>query len=172
MSIANFKTKGTKKLTREAIFNLIEAYKEKICLYAINTSNYPTEPVQNEALKKVCATVSVFRPGITENKSNIENTKVKASLKSGAGTDVYKPNLWYFKHLKYLETYFTPRKSRNFKKKNSAKNLLTSTQELLKIRQLSQVILNECQINETEEIIEEEEEEEEENENVFRYYVI
>ncbi|KYN07878.1 Farnesyl pyrophosphate synthase [Cyphomyrmex costatus] len=50
-------------------------------------------------------------------------------MKSGIGTnDVYKPNLWYFEYLQFLESYFTPRKSRNSIEKNSLEtSLLIST---------------------------------------------
>jgi len=37
---------------------------------------------------------------------------------------VYKPNLWYFEHLQFLESYFTPRKSRNSIEKNSPETSL------------------------------------------------
>ncbi|XP_011858850.1 PREDICTED: uncharacterized protein LOC105556373 [Vollenhovia emeryi] len=95
----------------------------------------------------------MFRPGTTESECsikfhnlrtqfNIENAKIKSSMKSGIGTDdVYKPNLWYFNNLKYLEAYCTPRKSRNSIEKNSTEQLLISNQneELSKTKQLSQV---------------------------------
>jgi len=64
------------------------------------------------------------------NQFNIENAKVKSSMKSGTGTnDVYKPNIWYFNHLKYFETYCTSRKSQNCTEKNSTEESLTSNQD-------------------------------------------
>jgi len=92
-SKGNEKTKWSK----QAILCLIEAYKEELCLYAANTPNYHKH-VRNEALKNVCAAVSVFKPGITEsmcaakfhnlgNQFDTENAKVKASMKFGTSTD-------------------------------------------------------------------------------------
>ncbi|RLU15214.1 hypothetical protein DMN91_012208, partial [Ooceraea biroi] len=92
------------------------------------------------ALQKVCAAVSLVRSGTTENECltkfhnlrnqfNIENAKVKASIKSGAGTDdIYKPNLWHFNYLQYLDSYFTPRKSRNSIEKKSTENSFIATE--------------------------------------------
>lgn len=88
---------GKKKWTNEAIICLIEAYREEPCLYAVNSPNYHNKHMRSKALKKVCATVSLIRSG-TENECstkfhnlrnqfNIENAKVKASIKSGTGTD-------------------------------------------------------------------------------------
>lgn len=82
------------KWTKEAILCLIEAYKEEPCLYAVNTPNYHNKHVRSEALKNVCAAVSVLRPGTVQNECttkfhnlrnqfNIENAKVKSSMKSG-----------------------------------------------------------------------------------------
>lgn len=46
---------------------------------------------------------------------------------------MYKPNLWYSNHLKYVEAYLTPRKSRNSIEKNSAKQLISSQVKMYKI---------------------------------------
>ncbi|XP_039303191.1 uncharacterized protein LOC113004674 [Solenopsis invicta] len=125
------KKEKASKWSKESILCLIEAYKEEPCLYAVNTPNYHNKQSRNEALKNVCTAVSMIRPGTTEkecatkfynlrNQFNVENAKVKSSIKSGIGTnDVYKPNLWYFEHLLFLESYFTSRKSRNSIEKNS-----------------------------------------------------
>lgn len=168
-----------KQWTKEAICSLIEAYKEQSCLYAVNTPNYHNKHLRSEALQKVCAAVSLVRPGTTEkecstkvhnvrNQFNIENVKVKASIKSGAGTDdvcnkvtvifiifynrnhsqcyvttiffrvtffsqffylqIYRPSLWYFNDLKYLDSYFIPRKSRNSIETKCAKKSVTTTE--------------------------------------------
>lgn len=92
------KGNGEKKWSKEAILCLIEAYKEEPCLYAVNSPNYHNKHTRNLALKNVCAAVSVYKPGITEsecatkfhnlrNQLNIATGKVKASMKSGTGTD-------------------------------------------------------------------------------------
>jgi len=56
-----------KKWTNEAVRCLIEAYKQEPCLYAVDTPNYRNENIRNKALQKVCATVSLVRPGTMEN---------------------------------------------------------------------------------------------------------
>jgi len=87
-----------KKWTNEAILTLIEAYKEEPCLYAVNTPNYHNKHMRSKALKNVCAAVSMLRSGITESECatkfhnvrsqfNIENKKIKLSMKSGTGTN-------------------------------------------------------------------------------------
>lgn len=64
----------------------------------MNSPNYHNKHTRNLALKNVCAAVSVYKPGITEsecatkfhnlrNQLNIATGKVKASMKSGTGTD-------------------------------------------------------------------------------------
>ena len=98
MTSTSGKGNEKKKWSKEAILCLIEAYKEEICLYAVNTPNYHNKHIRNEALKNVRVAVSQFKPGITENECaakfhnlrnqfNIESAKVKASMKSGTGTD-------------------------------------------------------------------------------------
>lgn len=78
--------------------SLIEAYKEEPCLYAVNTPNCHNKQIRSQALKNVCTAVPIFMPGITErmcaakfhalrNQFNIENAKVKMSMKSGTNTD-------------------------------------------------------------------------------------
>lgn len=92
------KMKERKKWSKEGILSLIEAYKEETCLYAVNTPNYHNKHARSRALENICAAVSIFQPGITQNECaakfynlrnqfNIENAKVKASMKSGTGTD-------------------------------------------------------------------------------------
>ncbi|XP_071653675.1 uncharacterized protein [Temnothorax longispinosus] len=124
------KSGDSKKWTNEEIIILIDSYKEESCLYAINSPNYHNKHLRNEALKRVGDAVRVFKPHVTDkdcaskfhtlrSQYNIENAKVKRSKKSGTGTDnVYKPSLWYFEHLMFLDTFFTPRKSRNSLEKN------------------------------------------------------
>ncbi|KYN23228.1 hypothetical protein ALC57_04372 [Trachymyrmex cornetzi] len=96
--MSSCKQNEKQRWTKEAILCLIEAYKEEPCLYAINTPNYHNKHLRSEALKKVCAAVSMYRPETVEsectakfhnlrNQFNIENTKVKSSIKSGIGTN-------------------------------------------------------------------------------------
>jgi len=86
------------KWSKENILCLIEAYKDEPCLYAVNTPNYHNKHSRSEALKNVCTTVSRIRPGTTEkecstkfynlrNQFNVENAKIKSSMKSGIGTN-------------------------------------------------------------------------------------
>ncbi|XP_011632920.1 uncharacterized protein LOC105424404 [Pogonomyrmex barbatus] len=87
-----------KKMVKESYFISNRGLQEESCLYATNTPNYHNKYVRNEALKRVCATVSIFRLGIVENECttkfhylrtqfNIENAKVKSSIKSETGTN-------------------------------------------------------------------------------------
>jgi len=99
MDSTTCQTNEKKKWTNEAVRCLIEAYKQEPCLYAVDMPNYRNKNIRNKALQKVCATVSLVRPGTMENECstkfrslrnqfNIENTKMKASIKSGTDTDV------------------------------------------------------------------------------------
>lgn len=82
----------------EQINALIDAYKEEPCLYATNTPNYHNKRLRTEALDRVRNAVLGLKPTVTakecstkfhnlRNQFNIENSKIKASLKSGTGTD-------------------------------------------------------------------------------------
>ncbi|XP_066589548.1 uncharacterized protein [Prorops nasuta] len=124
------KSKG-KKWENAQVLSLIEAYKEEPCLYAVTSPNYHNKHLRSEALKRICATVGTIRPGTTETECSmkfhnlrtqfhIENNKLKNSMKSGVGTeDIYHPTLWYFNDIRYLEEFYTSRKSRNSIEKNS-----------------------------------------------------
>jgi len=86
-----------KRWTNEAVYSLIEAYKEEPCLYAVNTPNYHNKHIRSKALQKVCAAVSLdlelrktecsIKFHSLRNQFNIENAKVKASIKSGSSID-------------------------------------------------------------------------------------
>ncbi|XP_015518840.1 uncharacterized protein LOC107223619 [Neodiprion lecontei] len=76
------------------------------------------------ALNRVNNAVLRLRPASTtkecsnkfhnlRNQFNIEHSKVKSSLKSGTGTDdIYKPSLWYYEKLLFLDSYVIPRRNR------------------------------------------------------------
>ncbi|XP_046473765.2 uncharacterized protein [Neodiprion pinetum] len=108
----------------EQITVLIDAYKEEPCLYATNTPNYHNKNLRTMALNRVNNAVLRLRPASTtkecsnkfhnlRNQFNIEHSKVKSSLKSGTGTDdIYKPSLWYYEKLLFLDSYVIPRRNR------------------------------------------------------------
>ncbi|XP_036141832.1 uncharacterized protein LOC118645245 [Monomorium pharaonis] len=103
--------------TKKAVEILIAAYKNEPCLYQTRNPNYHNKNLRNEALERICAIVSTVTPNITgkecsikfynlRNQFNTENAKVRASIKSGIGSEnVYKPNLWYYDALKFLEEH-------------------------------------------------------------------
>ncbi|KAL1506865.1 hypothetical protein ABEB36_006148 [Hypothenemus hampei] len=104
---------------------LIDAYKGETCLYATDSINYHNKHLRGEAIDRICQAVKRLRP-TTDSKEcyakfhnlrtefNIEHTKLKASQKSGVGTDdIYKPTKWYYNSLLFLANYLQPRKSRN-----------------------------------------------------------
>uniref|UniRef100_A0A2S2R1S6 MADF domain-containing protein n=1 Tax=Sipha flava TaxID=143950 RepID=A0A2S2R1S6_9HEMI len=115
----------SEKWSNDQIETLIDAYKEELCLYATNLATYHNKHLRADAMERVCKAVTSLRPFINtkecstkfhnlRNQFNIENAKVKTSFKSGTGTDdIYKPSLWYYEKLLFLDPYVTPRKSRN-----------------------------------------------------------
>ncbi|XP_011863271.1 PREDICTED: uncharacterized protein LOC105559523, partial [Vollenhovia emeryi] len=120
--------------TKEAVQVLIDAYKDEPCLYQTRNPNYHNKTLRNEALNRICAMVNAIRPNTTEkdcsvkfynlrNQFNSENAKVRTSMKSGIGSEnVYRPNLWYYDALKFLEEHIIPRKSRTSHLPNITKN--------------------------------------------------
>jgi len=84
--------------TKEAVQILIDAYKNEPCLYQTKNPNYHNKHLRYESLKRICGIVNTIRPNITEkecstkfnnlrNQFNSENAKVKASIKSGVGSE-------------------------------------------------------------------------------------
>ncbi|CAL1680923.1 unnamed protein product [Lasius platythorax] len=112
------KSRNLKKWTNNEIIILIDADKEECCLYDVRSSNYHNKHLRSEALKRVGDAVRVLKQDVADkdcasmfytlrSQYNIENAKVKMSKKSGTGTDnVYKPSLWYYEHLMFLDTFF------------------------------------------------------------------
>ncbi|XP_036150711.1 uncharacterized protein LOC118648500 [Monomorium pharaonis] len=94
--------------TKEAVQILIDAYKNEPCLYQTRNPNYHNKNLRNEALERICAIVSTVKPNITGKECSSEN--------------VYKPNLWYYDALKFLEEHIVPRKSKNSHLPNSTKD--------------------------------------------------
>ena len=87
-----------RKWKSEEIIALIDAYKDQPCLYAVGTPNYHNKHLRAEALAKVGSAVREIVPDISDKECsskfhslrsqfNLENGKVKASRKSGTGTD-------------------------------------------------------------------------------------
>ncbi|XP_046386397.1 uncharacterized protein LOC124156110 [Ischnura elegans] len=112
---------------------LIEAYRKETCLHSLRNPNYHNKRLRADALGRVAAAVSAVRPNTGDkecatkfhnlrNSFNVENAKVKASLKSGVGAqDIYIPGLWYFDMLKFVEESYIPRKSRKSQQVASSK---------------------------------------------------
>lgn len=84
--------------TKEAVQILIDAYKNEPCLYETGNPNYHNKNLRYESLKRIYAIVNTIRPNTTEkecsikfynlrNQFNFENAKVRASIKSGIGSE-------------------------------------------------------------------------------------
>jgi len=84
--------------TKEAVQILIDAYNNKPCLYQTKNPNYHNKTLRSISLKHICAIVNTIRPNTTEkecstkfynlrNQFNHENAKVRASIKSGIGSE-------------------------------------------------------------------------------------
>lgn len=90
--------------TKEAVQILLDAYKNEPCLYEMKNPNYHNKNLRYDSLKRVCAMVNTVRPNTTEkdcsikfynlrSQFNSENAKVRASMKSGIGTENVSNNL-------------------------------------------------------------------------------
>lgn len=86
------------KWSNDQIEALIDAYKEELCLYATNMARYHNKHLRGEAIFRVYQTMMGVRPTTStkqcankfhnlRNQFNIEHAKIKASVKSGTGTD-------------------------------------------------------------------------------------
>lgn len=84
--------------TKEAVELLIDAYKNEPCLYQTRNPNYHNKTLRCDSLRRICAIINTIRPNTTEkdcsikfynlrNQFNSENAKVRASIKSGTGTE-------------------------------------------------------------------------------------
>ncbi|XP_036141697.1 uncharacterized protein LOC118648469 [Monomorium pharaonis] len=107
--------------TKEAVQILIDAYKNEPCLYQTRNPNYHNKNLRNEALERICAIVSTVKPNITGKECSIKFYNLRNQFNT-ENAKVYKPNLWYYDALKFLEEHIVPRKSKNSHLPNSTKD--------------------------------------------------
>lgn len=114
-----------RQASREFLVEFIELYKNSPCLWQIKSRDYSDRNKKDlayaELVKKyreidrnadrstVVKKINSFRTVYKK-----ELNKMNNSLKSGAGADdVYKPSLWYFEHLHFLNDAEPARISRS-----------------------------------------------------------
>ncbi|XP_026464820.1 uncharacterized protein LOC113367427 [Ctenocephalides felis] len=92
-------------------------YKAHTCLWSISDEAYHNKQMRNNALNSMLpafkeinpdATIATVAKKIKSIRSvfNKKVNKIKASMRSGCS--VYKPKLWYFDHLKFLDDRHYP----------------------------------------------------------------
>ena len=102
--------------SREFLTEFIELYKSLPCLWQVKSKEYSNKDKRNQAYAELiikCKEVdrNVNKEFVTKKINSLrtvyrkELSKVKKSMRSGAGADeVYKPTLWYFDMLSFLNT--------------------------------------------------------------------
>ncbi|KAK4887401.1 hypothetical protein RN001_003672 [Aquatica leii] len=118
--------------TTESVNILIDEYQKYQCLYITKHPLYHNRSARTDALKNISTVIDLIRPGTTidEIKSKwsslrstyiCEKRKYETSFKSGSGTSsVYKPSLWYFNRMMFLNEHVASRPSTSsFSEENS-----------------------------------------------------
>lgn len=105
---------------KEVIEQFIEIYRSEPCIWNVKSSEYSHRPQKEAAYAKLLEHLKQIEPGATREtvlkkintlRSNFrkELRKVKASKKTGsAADDTYKPTLWYYDLLTFLDDQCTP----------------------------------------------------------------
>ncbi|KAF5278921.1 hypothetical protein FQR65_LT15496 [Abscondita terminalis] len=105
------------------IVDFIAIYRSEPCLWQVKSHDYHDRTKKDAAYAKLAKKLDEVEPGATKksviSKINSlrcafrkEKKKVEASKKSGASTDsIYKPVLWYYDLLDFLQDQDTPRMS-------------------------------------------------------------
>lgn len=107
--------------SRLAVEHLIDAYNMETCLYNTKSPNYHNKHARKEALDRISSALKDVRPStandIMAKMKSLRTTfvaelnKIKQSKKSGAGVgQIYKPSIWYFERLYFLNDHVTPRR--------------------------------------------------------------
>lgn len=98
----------------------LELYKENPALWKVESSEYKNRLLKNGAYGVMIKKLKEVDPNATRDsvKRKIDSIrgsyrkeakKVKLSIKEGAvGDDIYKPKLWYYELLKFLEDKTVP----------------------------------------------------------------
>lgn len=110
---------------REFLREFIELYQSFTCLWLVKSKEYSDRNKKGLAYAEMVKKYKEIDPSADRNtvvkKINAlrtvykkELSKVNNSSKSGAGADeIYKPSLWYFEHLHFLNDQDSVRPTRN-----------------------------------------------------------
>ncbi|XP_067130333.1 uncharacterized protein [Centruroides vittatus] len=112
-------------MSREFLEEFLKIYESEPCLWHVKNKEYHDRSKKEAAYLRLIEKLKEMEPNANKESvikkiNNIRSAyrkeikKIKASIKSGAGTeDIYKPKLWYFELLRFLDDRDTPRSSRS-----------------------------------------------------------
>ncbi|KAG8337730.1 hypothetical protein J6590_015392 [Homalodisca vitripennis] len=119
-----------RQCSREFLTDFIALYESFLCIWRVKSKEYNDRDKEAEAYEILA---NKFREiDVTANRETVVNkinslrsvyrkelAKINKSISSGAGEDeIYKPSLWYFDLLHFLNDQETPRQSRNTMEEN------------------------------------------------------
>lgn len=119
-----------RQCSREFLTDFIALYESFPCIWRVKSKEYSDRDKKAEAYEMLA---NKFREiDVTANRETVvkkinslrsvyrkELAKINKSIRSGAGEDeIYKPSLWYFDLLHFLNDQETPRQSRNTMEEN------------------------------------------------------
>ncbi|PIO23505.1 hypothetical protein AB205_0037150 [Aquarana catesbeiana] len=122
-SVRDEEKMNTKFKDPEFLTQFIQKYREMRNLWEVKHPQYYIKQVRKSTLERLLAFVQTFIPeatmeilekkiGILRNMYRREHNKIQISLRSGASADdVYRPRLWYFKKLRFLDDQTEARES-------------------------------------------------------------
>lgn len=107
------------------IEKLIESYKKHPCLYNNKHADYHVKRERQTALQQICVDLMKSQPNMSLTSNDVikkfnslrtvygaELKKIKKSQRSTACVDdVYKPHVWWFPLMQFLEDHMQPRPS-------------------------------------------------------------
>ncbi|PSN42036.1 hypothetical protein C0J52_12277 [Blattella germanica] len=114
-----------RQCSREFLTDFISHYESFPCLWRVKSKEYSDRDKKGEAYERLVEKfkeidVNASRETVVKKINSLrsvyrkELAKVNKSIRSGAGEDeIYKPSLWYFDLLHFLNDQETPRPSRN-----------------------------------------------------------
>ncbi|XP_060847738.1 uncharacterized protein LOC132927255 [Rhopalosiphum padi] len=110
-------------MSRKNLEEFIDLYKSYPCLWQTKSKLYHDRPLREAAYKVLVEKLKEFEPDANKDlvvkkinnlRSSVrkEKKKYEASVKSGASSDdVYRPKLWYYDMMNFLNDQDTPRES-------------------------------------------------------------
>lgn len=114
-----------RQCSREFLTDFISLYESFPCIWRVKSKEYSDRDKKGEAYERLVEKfkeidVNASRETVVKKVNSLrsvyrkELAKVNKSIRSGAGEDeIYKPSLWYFDLLHFLNDQETPRPSRN-----------------------------------------------------------